>query len=52
MRYRLLPNGTTAPVQNTGHIVVLTVWFTLICGIVLFGLGVYAKQRWLQFGGG
>ena len=52
MRYRLLPDGTTAPVQNTGDIVALTVWFTLICGIVLLGLGVHAKQRWLQFWGG
>jgi len=52
MRYRVLPDGSTAPVQNTGDIVALTVWFTLICGIALLAMGIYGKQRWLQFWGG
>ena len=52
MRYRLLADGTTAPVQSTGNIVELTVWLTLICGLVLLGMGLYGKQRWLQFWGG
>lgn len=52
MRYRMLADGSTAPVQNTGDVVALTVWFTLVCGIILLGMGVYGKQRWLQFWGG
>jgi hypothetical protein len=52
MRYRMLADGSTAPVQNTGDVVELTVWFTLVCGIILLGMGVYGKQRWLQFWGG
>jgi hypothetical protein len=52
MRYRMLADGSTAPVQNTGDVVELTVWFTLICGILLLGMGLYGKQRWLQFWGG
>ncbi|MBK6659112.1 MAG: hypothetical protein IPG43_13595 [Proteobacteria bacterium] len=52
MRYRMLADGSMAPVQNTGDVVELTVWFTLVCGIILLGMGVYGKQRWLQFWGG
>ena len=52
MRYRVLADGSTSPVQNTGDVVELTVWFTLVCGIVLLGMGIYGKQRWLQFWGG
>ena len=52
MRYRMLADGSTAPVQNTGDVVELTVWFTLICGLLLLGMGLYGKQRWLQFWGG
>ena len=52
MRYRLLPDGTLSPLQNTGDSVALTVWVTLICGRVLLGLGVYGKQRWRRFWGG
>lgn len=48
----MLADGSTAPVQNTGDVVELTVWFTLICGIILLGMGLYGKQRWLQFWGG
>jgi hypothetical protein len=48
----MLADGSTAPVQNTGDVVELTVWFTLICGILLLGMGLYGKQRWLQFWGG
>lgn len=51
MRYRILTDGTMAPVQNTSDIVELTVWFTLISGIALVGLGVHGRQRWLQFWG-
>ena len=52
MRYRVLPDGTTAPVSNTGDVVELTVWFTLFCGIVLLFMGIKGRQRWLQFWGG
>ncbi len=51
MRYKLLTDGTMAPVQNTSDIVTLTVWFTLISGIALLGMGLYGRQRWLQFWG-
>lgn len=51
MRYRLLEDGTMSPVQNTGDIVELTVWFTLLSGIALLGLGLHGRQRWLQFWG-
>jgi Ni,Fe-hydrogenase I cytochrome b subunit len=54
MRYRMLADGSadTSPVQNTSDVVALTVWFTLICGLILLGMGLYGKQRWLQFWGG
>lgn len=52
MRYRELADGSTVPVHNTGDVVELTVWFTLICGVILLGMGFYGKQRWLQFWGG
>ena len=52
MRYSLLPDGTTAPVQNTGAMVEMTVWFTLFCGIALVLLGLHGRQRWLQCWGG
>jgi hypothetical protein len=51
MRYKLLTDGTMSPVQNTSDIVELTVWFTLITGFALLGLGVHGRQRWLQFWG-
>ena len=40
-----------SPVQTTGDIVELTVWFTLLSGIALLGLGLHGRQRWLQFWG-
>ena len=46
MRYSLLPDGTTAPVQNTGAMVEMTVWFTWFCGIALVLLGLHGRQRW------
>ena len=52
MRYRVLADGSTSPVQNTGVVVDLTAWFTLVCGIVMLGMGIYGKQRWLQLWGG
>ena len=51
MRYRLLPDGTTAPGQNTGAMVEMTVRFTLFCGVALVLLGLHGRQRWLQFWG-
>lgn len=51
MRYKLLEDGTMSPVQTTGDIVELTVWFTLLSGIALLGLGLHGRQRWLQFWG-
>lgn len=51
MRYKLLEDGTMSPVQTTGDIVELTVWFTLFSGIALLSLGLHGRQRWLQFWG-
>ena len=51
MRYKLLEDGTMSPVQTTGDIVELTVWFTLLSGIALLSLGLHGRQRWLQFWG-
>ena len=52
MRYKLAPDGSTLPAQNTGNVVELTVWFTLLCGIALLWMGIHGRQRWLQFWGG
>lgn len=46
MRYKLLEDGTMSPVQTTGDIVELTVWFTLLSGIALLGLGLHGRQFW------
>ncbi len=52
MRYRLLPDGSMAPVENTGSVVEFTVWITLLCGIALLMMGLRGEQRWLRFWGG
>ena len=52
MRYRLLADGSTVPVESTGTVVEFTVWVTLACGIALLVMGVKGDQRWLRFWGG
>lgn len=56
MRYRseLLAEGKTPPPANalTDDFVTLTVWMTLVIGIVFTVAGLRAGQRWLVFWGG
>lgn len=55
MRYRseLLAEGKTPPPANalTDDFVTLTVWMTLVIGIVFTVAGLRAGQRWLVFWG-
>ena len=52
MRFRLNADGSMVPVQSTTDFVELTIWLTLISGVALLLLGLYGRQRWLQFWGG
>ena len=52
MRYLLSADGSMTPAQNTADFVELTVWLTVISGVALLLLGLYGRQRWLQFWGG
>ena len=49
MRYRegQLPEQTGTPVPQTDDFVALTVWLTLIIGVVFVVGGFYGRQRWL-----
>jgi len=52
MRYReteLPPGSTDYVAPTTDEFVALTVWLTLIIGLVLLAGGIYGKQRWLKF---
>ncbi len=53
MRYRegQLPEQTGTAVPQTDDFVVLTVWLTLIIGIVFVVAGLYGRQRWLLIWG-
>ncbi|MGR8921109.1 MAG: hypothetical protein ACU85V_15945 [Gammaproteobacteria bacterium] len=53
MRYRMAPDGSILePATSSGDVVVGTVWFTLLVGVIFIVAGVRGRQRWLQFWGG
>ncbi len=49
MRYReaQTPAETGSPVPYTDDFVALTVWLTLLIGIVFVAGGIWGRQRWL-----
>lgn len=54
MRYReteLAPGTTEYVAPTTDDFVDLTVALTLLIGVVLVGLGIFGKQRWLLIWG-
>lgn len=54
MRYReteLKPGSTEYVAPTTDDFVELTVALTLVIGMVLLGLGIFGKQRWLRIWG-
>ncbi len=52
MRYRIGDDGLAGQaVSSSTDVVVATVWFTLVVGIVFIAIGVRGRQRWLQFWG-
>lgn len=50
MRYRITEAGVV-PDQTAGDIVLATVVFTLVVGVLFLAVGVRGQQRWLQFWG-
>ena len=53
MRYRegQLPEQSGMPVPQTDDFVALTVWLTLLIGILFVVGGLYGRQRWLTIWG-
>ena len=53
MRYRegQLPEQLGTQVPVTDDFVTLTVWLTLIVGVIFVAAGIHGRQRWLQIWG-
>lgn len=53
MRYRdgQVPAEAMSQMPLTDDFVALTVWLTLLIGLVFVAGGIYGKQRWLLFWG-
>ena len=51
MRYRIVEDGFTQPVQAGTEVVTATFWFTLIVGLLFVVAGVRGRQMWLKFWG-
>jgi len=49
MRYRIGDSVTHPGITATEHMVLFTVVLSLAIGVVLFGLSLYGRQRWLTF---
>lgn len=51
MRYRIGPDGMMETAHGSGDVVVATVWFTLLVGVLFVVVGIRGRQRWLRFWG-
>lgn len=52
MRYRIGDTPAHPGFAGTGHMVVFTVVLSLAIGVILFGLSMRGRQRWLMFWSG
>ena len=50
MRYRVTEAGMV-PAQASVDIVTVTVWVTLLIGVLFVVVGIRGQQRWLRFWG-
>jgi hypothetical protein len=46
-----VPAQGTPPTSHTDDFVALTVWLTLLIGIIFIAAGLWGRQRWLTFWG-